>query len=185
MALFKHKPLRLTIQFVEMIIFCGFIILSGCDVVYRYLDKAGAEEKELLGELAPLEKNTRAEEIQVLLKIYGYYSGKVDGVLGANTRSAIERFQQDNGLKITRFVDRKTLGRLVIFQEDHLIVKKRLNIKLIQEILKGKGFYTGAIDGKWGPKTKEAMEDFQAAHELEPDGKAGYKTLSQLAIYLK
>lgn len=39
-----------------------------------------------------------------------------------------------------------------------------------QEALKALGFYTGAIDGDWGPKSKGALIAFQTAHELVPDG---------------
>ena len=42
-------------------------VLCGCDAIYRVLDKEGAEEKELIGEVIPFEKNLVVEEIQSLL----------------------------------------------------------------------------------------------------------------------
>jgi murein L,D-transpeptidase YcbB/YkuD len=46
----------------------------------------------------------------------------------------------------------------------------------IQTALKNAGFYTGSIDGKIGPKSKKAIEDFQKANGLKADGKVGPKT---------
>ncbi len=54
----------------------------------------------------------------------------------------------------------------------------------IQTALKNAGYYTGAIDGKIGPKTKQAIIAFQAANSLEADGKVGPKTWLVLSPYL-
>ena len=56
--------------------------------------------------------------------------------------------------------------------------------KEIQTALKAAGFYTGAIDGKIGPKTKKAIEDFQRANGLVVDGKVGPKTWAEMEKYL-
>jgi len=54
----------------------------------------------------------------------------------------------------------------------------------IQTALKNAGFYTGSIDGKIGPKTKAAIEEFQRSSGLTADGKVGPKTWQALAKYL-
>lgn len=46
----------------------------------------------------------------------------------------------------------------------------------IQTALKNAGLYAGNIDGKIGPKSKKAIEDFQKANSLKVDGKVGAKT---------
>lgn len=56
--------------------------------------------------------------------------------------------------------------------------------KDIQKALKNAGFYAGAIDGKIGPKTKKAIEEFQAAKGLKADGKVGPRTWAELAKHL-
>jgi len=56
--------------------------------------------------------------------------------------------------------------------------------KDIQTALKNAGFYTGGIDGKIGPMTKKAIEDFQKAKGLQVDGKVGPKTWEVLSPYL-
>ena len=55
----------------------------------------------------------------------------------------------------------------------------------IQAALKKAGYYKGEIDGKIGPKSKQAILDFQKDNGLTQDGKVGLKTLSKLKEYLK
>ncbi len=56
--------------------------------------------------------------------------------------------------------------------------------KDVQTALKNAGFYTGPIDGKIGPKTKGAIQEFQKAKGLKVDGKAGPKTWAEMEKYL-
>lgn len=163
-------------------LFCFF--LTGCDLLYHLLHKEGAEEKELLGDIVPFQKNPAVEEVQALLSIYGYSPGKADGVIGLQTRNAVEEFQRDNGLKETRFVDRATWEKLTVFKENNLVVQNKLNVKLVQTALKEAGFDPGALDGKMGTRTKKAIIAFQNAVGLKADGKIGYKTLLKLSEVL-
>ncbi|MDD5427682.1 MAG: peptidoglycan-binding domain-containing protein [Candidatus Omnitrophica bacterium] len=57
-------------------------------------------------------------------------------------------------------------------------------VKDIQRALKNAGFYTASIDGKLGPKTKSAIEEFQRANGLKVDGKVGPITWAELEKYL-
>ncbi|MCM8766084.1 MAG: peptidoglycan-binding protein [Candidatus Omnitrophica bacterium] len=52
--------------------------------------------------------------------------------------------------------------------------------KRIQEALKKAGFYSGEIDGKIGPKTREAIKKFQSARGLKVDGVVGPQTWKEL-----
>ncbi len=54
----------------------------------------------------------------------------------------------------------------------------------IQTALKNAGYYMGTVDGKKGPQTKKAIEDFQKANSLPTDGKVGTKTWAALSKYL-
>jgi len=172
-------PKILLIAFVFNLSFCG------CDYLYRVLDKEGAEEKELVGDVLPFERNPTIEEIQVLLKIYGYNPGKIDGIWGVRTRNAIEKFQKDNGLKQTRFADQETWQKLSVFLQNGLIEENKLNVAGIQALLQKAGFDPGVVDGKMGPKTKAAILAFQEQFGLKVDGKIGYKTLTMLSEFLQ
>lgn len=54
----------------------------------------------------------------------------------------------------------------------------------IQTALKNAGLYSGKIDGKIGPGSKQAIKTFQEQHSLKVDGKVGPKTWAALEPYL-
>ena len=56
--------------------------------------------------------------------------------------------------------------------------------KQIQTALKNAGSYNGSIDGKIGPVSKNAIENFQKNNGLKVDGKVGPKTWAALEAYL-
>ena len=58
------------------------------------------------------------------------------------------------------------------------------SISEIQTALRSVGLYQGNVDGKLGPMTKQAIMQFQEAHQLEADGKVGSKTWALLKPYL-
>lgn len=55
-------------------------------------------------------------------------------------------------------------------------------VKTIQQKLKNWGYYTGAVDGIFGAKTKAAVQYFQRKNNLTADGIVGAKTLAALGI---
>lgn len=55
--------------------------------------------------------------------------------------------------------------------------------KEIQQALRNAGFYQGAMDGRMGPMTREAVRQFQSVHGLKADGVVGKQTWQTLAPY--
>ena len=55
--------------------------------------------------------------------------------------------------------------------------------KDIQAALKNANFYQGEVDGKFGPRSKKAVEDFQASNDLKADGRVGPNTWEKLKKY--
>jgi uncharacterized protein (TIGR02594 family) len=53
-------------------------------------------------------------------------------------------------------------------------------VRRIQQVLKGKGFDPGEIDGIWGRKTIDAVKRFQTQQGLEVDGVVGPQTTAAL-----
>lgn len=53
-------------------------------------------------------------------------------------------------------------------------------VKFLQSTLKGYGYYLDELDGNYGPKTEQAVKEFQEANLLEQDGVAGPQTLAKL-----
>lgn len=56
------------------------------------------------------------------------------------------------------------------------------DVKLVQQKLKNWGYYTGSVDGIYGPKTISAVKYFQRRNGLVVDGIVGNKTLSAMGI---
>lgn len=52
--------------------------------------------------------------VQTKLSELGYYNGKIDGIFGSNTKSALISFQKDNGLTADGIAGTKTLNALGI-----------------------------------------------------------------------
>lgn len=57
-------------------------------------------------------------------------------------------------------------------------------VKTVQTKLKNWGYYTGTVDGIYGPKTVEAVKYFQRKNGLAVDGVVGAKTASAMGITL-
>lgn len=53
-------------------------------------------------------------------------------------------------------------------------------VRKLQTALKKKYYYSGSVDGKFGPATKRAVMKYQKSIGLRADGKPGNKTLSAL-----
>lgn len=56
-------------------------------------------------------------------------------------------------------------------------------VRQIQQRLRNWGYYSGNVDGIYGPQTKKAVTYFQQKNGLTPDGIAGPATLKAMGIY--
>ncbi len=165
-----------------IIILC--LCTAGCDAVYRILQRAGAEERDLIGEVTAFEPDEEVRRVQYRLKLFGYGIGTADGILGTNTRNAIAEFQEDHDLHVTRFIDNATWDKLMYFDRYGLIAENEVNPYAVQIALNAAGFDVGKVDGKLGPRSTKQLLAFQKAHDLEPDGRVGFRTLTALSGYL-
>ncbi len=57
-------------------------------------------------------------------------------------------------------------------------------VRQIQTKLRNWGYYTGTVDGVYGPNTTEAVKFFQRKNNLTPDGVCGTRTLQAMGIFL-
>ena len=60
----------------------------------------------------PKEETLTTEDAQKKLASLGYYRGKIDGIAGPQTVSALRQFQRDKYLEETGFLDRSTIRQL-------------------------------------------------------------------------
>ncbi len=131
----------------------------------------------------------------------GYLTGTADGNFGANTVTAVKKFQRANGL--TADGDAGTLTLQKLYGTDAkpaatpkptaaptatpapastlLKIGARGNeVKNLQATLIKLGYLTGSADGIFGSKTANALKEFQKNNGLSADGIAGNKTLTAL-----
>lgn len=106
--------------------------------------------------------------LQQALKIMCCNPGSIDSNFGPGTQAAVEKFQQDWGLDVDGIVGNETWNCLV----DEIIP--------IQQALKNKGFFIGAITGLAKESTYNAVISFQEVHGLTADGMVGNSTRARL-----
>jgi peptidoglycan hydrolase-like protein with peptidoglycan-binding domain len=51
-----------------------------------------------------------------------------------------------------------------------------------QQALADRGYYTGPVNGDWGPESVDALKRFQQDQNLTPDGKLGSLTIIALGL---
>lgn len=113
------------------------------------------------------------QEVQTLLKEKGYYEGKIDGVLGEETRSAIQAFQKASRLTVDGIPGLQTYVSLATNINYH---------ERIQQLLAKKGFYDGEIDGMLGARTIAAILKAQGNQGLKADAMPGPRTYLALTM---
>ncbi|MBD2100191.1 peptidoglycan-binding protein [Leptolyngbya sp. FACHB-261] len=129
----------------------------------------------------------KVRELQALLN---YELGErqqivADGIFGLSTEGALRVVQyryllaQDGvaGLQTWHVLRTRSLvqkPRLARGSQGNLVVR-------VQQVLKGGGFYSGVIDGEFGLRTENAVEDFQERRRLKSvDGVVGHETWQAL-----
>lgn len=134
----------------------------------------------------------------------GLYDGKIDGIAGPETQSALREFQNRNGLQPTGELNASTADALGMNGEKQPVAgtdtaapvqapssverhtqpaleDSSANVQLsslsmeqakeLQERLQLLGFYRGEIDGRPGPATRSALQQyFQAQADLAARG---------------
>ena len=132
--------------------------------------------------------------VQDKLRQAGVYTGRIDGVWGADSQAALERFQQTKQLQVTGQLNQATAATLGLDpnalavasaaapappQADHLLPA---SVRAVQARLRTLGFYGGPVDGVWGEGTQVAIANFQRGRGLTPDGQLGPATVSAMGL---
>jgi peptidoglycan hydrolase-like protein with peptidoglycan-binding domain len=112
--------------------------------------------------------------------------GPLDGRYGPRTEQAVERFQAARGLKVDGITGPRTWAALTT-RGGELLLSAGYDaptgssaVRALQRRLAHAGDSPGPIDGRYGPRTEQAVERFQAARGLPVDGIAGGQTLIAL-----
>ena len=140
------------------------------------------------------------KDIQTYLKQQEFYSGSIDGVYGVETSEAVASFQESRNMIADGMVGPKTwaallgtasvtapspstsatvgdLSSYLPSQAPLLTTSSRGRaVRDIQAFLRRRGYYSGSINGFYGPETVEAVLEFQEQMNLNEDGVVRPKT---------
>ncbi len=133
--------------------------------------------------------------VQDRLHQMGAYQGAVDGNWGPDSEGALQQFQQTHNLQVTGQMNPGTAAVLGLNPVELLQLPGappadrpapiRLGqdaIRNIQTQLQRLGFYTGALDGAWGPGTQSAISRLQQNHGIQPTGRLDPQTVSAMGL---
>ena len=116
---------------------------------------------------ASLKQGSRGSDVKQLQKNLigmGYLDGSADGIYGAKTKTAVKEFQKAFGLSADGNAGEATQTAL------------RSAVVRLQVELKAAGHAAGTADGKFGAKTKKALESYQKDKKLTQTGEADSAT---------
>jgi hypothetical protein len=135
-------------------------------------------------------KGDDVKQLQESLNKMGYSCGTPDGKFGLNTRSAVKKFQKDNGLDNDGIVGAKTWAKIDELEnkkeekpkkEESVIPENPSTLQIQKRLIEwGFGPVCGKADGILGSKTKEAIKQFQTSMSIKPSGKVDEKTKKAL-----
>ena len=139
--------------------------------------------------------------VQERLRQMGAYSGRVDGVWGPDSQSALERFQQGRGLQVSGQLNQATAATLGLNPAELLAARpgpatgadaaplaatsntlSRSAVRNVQSRLRALGFYRGQVDGAWGAGTQAAIERFQQGRGLQSTGQINPATAQAMGL---
>ncbi|MEE8497462.1 MAG: peptidoglycan-binding protein [Acidimicrobiia bacterium] len=123
-------------------------------------------------------------EVQSLLTDAGFSLGRVDGVFGSLTESAVRAFQSAEGLSVDGVVGPQTFAALS--GEVQRVIITRFGdtgpaVVEVQSLLATGGFSPGPVDGIFGSLTQSAVRALQTARGLPVDGIVDQATLNALS----
>jgi Putative peptidoglycan binding domain len=58
----------------------------------------------------------------------------------------------------------------------------RDKIRQVQQVLDKDGFNAGTADGRWGPRTQNAVKQFQQSKQIQPNGQLNQPTVADLGL---
>lgn len=132
-------------------------------------------------------ENPQIAGLQVALRAHGVYTGSIDGVAGSGTVAAVRLFQAKAGLSVDGRAGQRTrkalgpLGRPLLGRRQLGQGAVGLDVSVLQFLLRARGFCSDEPTGAFDARTTTAVESFQRAHGLVPDGIAGRATFAALS----
>ncbi|MBD2185834.1 peptidoglycan-binding protein [Planktothrix sp. FACHB-1355] len=152
---------------------------------------------QAMAELRQGSKGPDVLELQEQLTQLGYFNRRPTGSFGPLTKSAVIRFQQNEGLRPNGIVEEQTQQRLqekiagtekaapasVETVSSRRTLKKGAKgseVSYLQQLLSDAGVYDGEINGNFDSQTHASVKQFQRYSGLKVDGIVGKRTWTTL-----
>lgn len=126
-----------------LVVCCSFALFQ-----YKHMNKVDKIVASEIGEVYAATADTK--QVQTVLKKWGYYTGKVDGINGPLTKSAVKRFQKKYGLTQDGIVGPVTAAKMGLSVSNYSSSSKYSNndlyllAKLVHSEARGES-YTGQV----------------------------------------
>lgn len=147
-------------------------------------------------QVSKAQSKTVVRDAQQQLQKDGFYKGKIDGIDGPKTHSAIRKFQQQNNLAVNGRLDKDTLDKMGVQSTGEAAraqtetpgapaAKQKVSattVKAVQQQLQQKGLYHGKVNGVMNSKTQAAIRQYQQQNNLNVTGTLDQQTLNSLGV---
>jgi peptidoglycan hydrolase-like protein with peptidoglycan-binding domain len=125
-------------------------------------------------------------QLQKGLAEYGFYTGPIDGVYGPATMDAVKQAQTKLGVPADGIWGPATSQAYQAYmkeqsgkdQPDAFVMQMQADLTAL-------GYYTGEVDGYYGPDTEAAVKAFQKDHGLKVTGKFDEATVNAIDAAMK
>jgi len=138
-------------------------------------------------DMAPRIRRAYILSIQEELVAHGYHVGPVDGANGSKTKGAIRQYQRDAGLPVDGVATKELLDHLKFAlpkvyarnaEAPSAAPSKEVSeapasdryVRDVQYELRLRGYYQGPLDGLDGPRTRDAIRQYQEDAGLDVTG---------------
>jgi N-acetylmuramoyl-L-alanine amidase len=139
--------------------------------------------------LAPGDEGEAVRDLQHRLGSLGFESSPAEaGAFGESTEAAVRAFQTARGLRVDGICGRQTwsglveagyrLGDRLLYHRTPML--RGDDVVELQEKLNALGFDAGRGDGIFGPRTADALRDFQRNVAAVPDAICGPESIAAL-----
>jgi peptidoglycan hydrolase-like protein with peptidoglycan-binding domain len=122
--------------------------------------------------------------VQSELQAAGYYDGPVDGLVGPRTEAAIATFQRAAGVEATGEVRPELLEMIAGASEPQgdapASVEGGNPVAVVQKALSRAAYGPLPVDGLLGPRTRDAIKQFEADHGLPVSGEISEQLMTEL-----
>jgi len=153
---------------------------------------------------APAAGTAYVRTIQTELTKLGFYRGTIDGKLGPETEQAIRAWQHANGRKVDGIATVAMPGQMLKGKpptsanpakptaapppaepeapaEAAPATGADGEVAAAQKLMLIEGYYRGAVDGRNGPQTQDAIKQWQENHDMARTGEVDAALLLSLA----